>query len=200
MSENNSSNQFEVIQLNKIQGPDKWADAMGTDSTGRFISTHDEDTFDLEIWDLSMKINDPNFKTVKLTGHTDEVHCVKFVPSENLLLSGGADKSVRLWNLIDGMCLRILTGHEGDVWSVDLDRFRIVSGGRYGEIRIWGRGANNIERSLWLHSRATAIGRIKLEPAILITTDGMGGILFSDFWNFVNAQCGCGSSNKLMAS
>ena len=82
------------------------------------------------------------------------------------------------------------SGHEGDVWCVDLDRHRIVAGGRYGEVRIWGRKNNN-ERSILLHSRSTAVGRIKLEPAIMITTDGLGSILISDFWKCQNVSCGC---------
>ena len=78
-----------------------------------------------------------------------------------------------------------------------MDRHRIVAGGRYGEVRIWGRQSKSeFSRSIWLHSRATAVGRIKLEPAVLITTDGLGGIVISDFWQFCNANmsCGCGTT------
>ena len=81
------------------------------------------------------------------------------------------------------------------MWCVDLDRHRIVAGGRYGEVRIWGRDREkNFEKSIWLHSRSTAVGRIKLEPGILITTDGVGAILFSDFWQcqkIASFACGC---------
>ena len=109
---------FEIIELNQIQGPDEWADAMGADDTGRFISTQNEDNFILDIWDLSsMKttfdISSMKFKHVpimNLVGHTDEVHCVEFISTERLILSGGADKTVRVWNMIDGNCLQILTG------------------------------------------------------------------------------------------
>ena len=112
-------------------------------------------------------------------------------------MSGSADKTVRLWSLISGDCLRVLSGHEGNIWSLDLDQNRIVAGGRYGEVRIWGRQSKSeFSRSIWLHSRATAVGRIKLEPAVLITTDGLGGIVISDFWQFCNANmsCGCGTT------
>ena len=111
------------------------------------------------------------------------MHCVKFATSEDgsgLFLSGGADKTVRVWSLLNGACLKILTGHEGDIWCIDIDRHRIVAGGRYGEVRIWP--SQNEPRSIWLHSRASAVGGIKLEPAVLITTDGLGQILISDFW------------------
>ena len=92
----------------------------------------------------------------------------------------------------------LLSGLEGNVWSLDLDQHRIVAGGRYGEVRIWGRqNKSDFFRSIWLHSRATAIGRIKLEPATLITTDGLGGIIISDFLS-CNLSCGCGNlSNSI---
>ena len=103
-----------------MQGPDQWADAMGADDTGQYISTQNEETFVLDIWDVLNTLQNPVFdvKSMKfkcvpmlsLVGHTDEVHCVEFISTERLILSGGADKSVRLWNMINGNCLRILTG------------------------------------------------------------------------------------------
>ena len=94
--------------------------------------------------------------------------------------------------------MTLLSGLEGNVWSLDLDQHRIVAGGRYGEVRIWGRqNKSDFFRSIWLHSRTTAIGRIKLEPATLITTDGLGGIIISDFLS-CNLFCGCGNlSNSI---
>lgn len=185
-----SGKNFEVSQFGQIKGPEKWADALAADFTGRFLATHNEDTFELEIWDLKSTVDPHEMTTMKLTGHTEEVHCVIFYLCENLVLSGGADKSVRFWDLTNGSCVRVLTGHEGDVWCLDIDQNRIVSGGRYGEVKIWSRKVET-GRSIWLHSRSTAIGRIKLEPTGLITTDGMGGILISDFWHFNSKICGC---------
>ena len=49
----------------------------------------------------------------------------------------------------------------------------------------------NTERSIWVHSRSTAVGKIKLEPAVLITTDGLGSIVISDFWKCQKTTCGC---------
>ena len=54
-----------------------------------------------------------------------------------LVVSGGADKSVRLWDWRTGDCFSVLEGHEGKVWSVSVDRFRVASGGRHGEVRLW---------------------------------------------------------------
>ncbi len=195
------SMQFAVKESNLIRGPEAWVDAMAVDSSGRYMATHNDETFELEIWDLQLRST--HEQNLKLVGHTDEVHTVKFSLCQGLIASGGADKTVRLWNSLDGNCLKILSGTEGNVWAIDLDRHRIVAGGRHGEIRIWSNDINPIGednksdqncdfvRSLWLHTRSTAVGLIKLEPGILISTDGLGTILISDFWNFVNHKCGC---------
>ena len=94
------------------------------------------------------------------------------------------------------------TGHEGKVWSVDIDRRRIVSGGRFGEIKVWSlseciqQTSEDTEpdhnpmmtedvkgRTLCLHERTTAVGQIRIEKALLISCDGIGRITLSDFWN-----------------
>ena len=70
-----------------------------------------------------------------MQGHTDEVNSVNL--KGYLVVSGGNDKIVRLWDWRTGACLAVLEGHEGKVWSVTLDRFRVASGGRHGEARLW---------------------------------------------------------------
>ena len=102
---------------------DLYSVSMSVFITGQFMSTQNEENFILNIWDLkAMKTTyDMNqyynsmveFEHVpmfSLIGHTDEVHCVEFISTERSILSGGADKTVRLWSMIDGTCLRILTG------------------------------------------------------------------------------------------
>ena len=54
-----------------------------------------------------------------------------------MVVSGGNDQTVRLWDWRTGDCLAILEGHEGKVWSVSVDRFRVATGGRHGEARLW---------------------------------------------------------------
>ena len=115
--------------------------------------THNDETFDLCIWDLSIASevsaelsnieNDnedghlnhlnseqpltktfdypSNATTINLSGHKDEVNCVQFLLP--LIVSGSADKTVRLWKINptclnqnsnnaeeSGVCLRILGG------------------------------------------------------------------------------------------
>src|SRR5207237_9888948 len=52
------------------------------------------------------------------TGHTGAVLCIAFSPGGRRAASGGADRSVRLWDVQSGGELRRLDGHTGDVTAV----------------------------------------------------------------------------------
>ena len=41
-------------------------------------------------------------------------------------------------------------------------------------------------RSLYLHDRTTAVGQIKIKNGLLISCDGLGQIIVSDFWKLNN--------------
>src|SRR5262245_1643849 len=57
-------------------------------------------------------------------GHTAPVRSVGFSPDRVYALSGSLDKTVRLWEVQSGRCLRVLEGHS--------DSVQIVSGTRSG--------------------------------------------------------------------
>lgn len=75
--------------------------------------------------DLAIKLWDPsdNYRNIRtLNGHEHAVTSVRFVPSDrsdkNLLVSGSADRTMRLWDATTGFCVRVLKGHSDWVRSV----------------------------------------------------------------------------------
>jgi small GTP-binding protein len=54
-------------------------------------------------------------------------------------LSGSFDNTVRLWDVEDGRCLRVLEGHSGNVYSVawSADQRFALSGSGDGTVRLW---------------------------------------------------------------
>ena len=197
-----------------VKGPDDWADALATDDSGRYLTTHVEDTV-IRIWDLekgSRFVCEADYSRMmfrvethilELKGHEIDVLCVRFALGLGLILSGSSDKTIRVWDFGSGACLKVLVGHSGKVWSLDSDRHRILSGGRHGEIRIWKladvfqqsnndcEASENESESVYknsikletIHSSSTAIGQVILDRAMVVSADGLGEVVFSDFWS-----------------
>ena len=85
--------------------------------------------------------NKPN-KNVKplLTGHTHSVRSVAYSPDGQHIVSGSADKTIRIWDALTQRQIgNSLTGHTNIVFSVAYspDGRYIVSGSLDNTIRIW---------------------------------------------------------------
>ena len=59
---------------------------------------------------------------IVLVGHEGDVNCVTF--SVPFVITGSDDKTVRLWDVESGDCIRVLTGTRDKVWCVEADRHR----------------------------------------------------------------------------
>ena len=52
-----------------------------------------------------------------LQGHTGYVNCVVEL-GDGRVVSGSADKSLRVWDVGTGQCVQVLRGHTDGVWYV----------------------------------------------------------------------------------
>lgn len=76
-------------------------------------------------------------------GHQARVLSVKFSPDGKTIVSGSADKTIRLWD-VHGRSPKVLQGHEDQVWAVAYspDGQIIASSGRDRTVRLWDLEGN----------------------------------------------------------
>ncbi|KAJ5571552.1 hypothetical protein N7535_005212 [Penicillium sp. DV-2018c] len=80
----------------------------------------------IAVWDLR-RIGHTYHPVRTMRGHLGPILCIE---SENdILVSGGEDKAVRVWSLQTGACMHILNGHSLPVQFVCMDMYDIVTVG-----------------------------------------------------------------------
>ncbi|TPX55307.1 hypothetical protein PhCBS80983_g05424 [Powellomyces hirtus] len=79
----------------------------------------------------------PNTCFRTLYGHTDSVECLDFDMPFGTLVTGSADKSVRVWDLSSHKCAALLQGHTGWVRAVQIKGQTLMSGSGDHTIRQW---------------------------------------------------------------
>jgi platelet-activating factor acetylhydrolase IB subunit alpha len=100
--------------------------------------------------DLTIKLWDPadEYKNIRtLPGHDHSVSAVRFIPSGaagapasgNLLVSASRDKTLRIWDVSTGYCVKTLRGHAEWVRDVcpSLDGRYLLSAGVDQSARLW---------------------------------------------------------------
>jgi WD40 repeat protein len=79
-----------------------------------------------------------NIKCLKtLEGHRGAVLCIKQIDSD-LIISGGRDPKIRLWNLNEGKKERSFYGHKDGTWCFQkgADNKTLISGGADFKIKV----------------------------------------------------------------
>ena len=93
---------------------------------GKTIATAGQD-HTARIWD-----GETGHLLQTLTGHTDDVNWIAFVPEAlgPYVLTASDDKTVRIWNYRDGKQTGVLTGHQSKVVAVEMPTVFYANGER----------------------------------------------------------------------
>jgi len=158
--------------IKQFQGYSDRVFSLAFSPDGRLLASGSEDRW-VRVWDVR---TGQLFQF--LPGHTDEVRSVAFAPqysgrrhknfpprnpnsqilhpqSEYLLASGSYDGTVRLWDINQGECLRILEEHSDRVWSVAFspDGKTLASSSSDRTVKLWEASSGKCLQSLRGHSQ-----------------------------------------------
>jgi tricorn protease-like protein len=73
-----------------------------------------------------------------LTGHSDRIKSIAFIPNRQIFASGSYDDTIRLWNMSNGEVINVLDWNAyGAILISSLDGQMIISGNGYNAITVW---------------------------------------------------------------
>jgi WD40 repeat protein len=98
-----------------------------------------------------------------LDGHEDSVWLIRLTPDGRHVLSGGWDRTLRLWEIETGRCIHVMP-HADAVWSaaVTPDGTHAVVGDRGGTLRVWNLGSGCNVRTVKAH--VDEVASVQLSP------------------------------------
>lgn len=87
------------------------------------------------------------------------IRSVCFSPDGKLLATGAEDKLIRIWDLTTNRIIKILRGHEQDIYSLDFfpDGNRLVSGSGDRTVRIWDLRSSQCSLTLSIEDGVTTV-------------------------------------------
>lgn len=99
--------------------------------------------------------------------------------SEQVVISGSLDNTIKVWSLETGECLQTLFGHVQGIWTLAYDKLHLVSGSHDGNLKLW-----DIESGLPLHcleGHASAVTAVALSDTKIVSADDQGEVRIFDF-------------------
>ena len=121
-------------------------------------------------------------------GQNERTLCVCMSADNRLALSGGVDKTLKLWDTATGKCLRTFTEHTEQVNSVciSLDGKYALSGSRDTTVKLWDTATGKCLRTFEGHNGGIS--------SVCISRDGRLGLSGSGdttlkLWDIKNGKC-----------
>lgn len=142
----------------------------------------------IQLWDAATGLHRqtlrprPATADLPVTGHQEDENCVRFSPDGRLLVSGGEDGSVRLWNLADGTWQPLQPPHRREVLSVDFSRDGrwIMTASVDKVVRLWDVANAYASVDFTGHSNAVQCAIFSPDAREVVSVDQTGVVLIWD--------------------
>lgn len=122
------------------------------------------------------------------------VLCCIFHPSQLLLISGGDDSQIKIWDLISKSCVATLQAHFSAVTSLSIsdDGWTLLSGGRDGVVVLWNLKDYSKTATIPVYEAVECVaalprGMIASKDEIIFATGGEKGLI--KCWRSDTATC-----------
>jgi WD40 repeat protein len=91
-----------------------------------------------------------------LIGHQQPVSAIAFSPDGRQLVSSSFDKTIKLWDVNSGKCVKTLLGHRNRIWTVAFhpNGRKIASGGDDNHTKIWDLKQGRCTKTIVGHTNA----------------------------------------------
>ncbi|KAK2949283.1 putative U3 small nucleolar RNA-associated protein 13 [Blattamonas nauphoetae] len=159
--EEQNAEENEMVCLSTIVAHTKDVNVCAVSPNDAIVATGSQDK-DIKLWSFSstqtsvfsVSTTSSFFAPIStLKGHRRGIWALSFSHIDRLLASASGDSTIRVWNLADYSCLRVLEGHSGAVLNVaflpppvveekggsEVCR-ELVSSGGDGTVRVWSVG------------------------------------------------------------
>lgn len=130
----------------KRNDADIWAVAFAGSPDRVLAAGHD--------WKLTLfDVRTPVLPVHVFDGHESAVQAVAYSMPRSLIATGGADRTVRLWNAETLETTRVYRGHQDYVTALSFvpDGRQLASGDLSGVVRIWSVTTRRLQRSIRAH-------------------------------------------------
>nr|WP_290223891.1 NB-ARC domain-containing protein [Trichocoleus desertorum] len=160
-------------------------------------SGHEDQT--LRLWNLNAADGEPpalaisgnslaNPPTKIFRGHTNRIFGVAFTPDGKTLVTGSLDRTLKLWNVQTGECLKTLQGHSSWVWATALSPDgKLVASGSYDHlVKLWDLSSGECLKTLVGHS--SSVLSVAFSPDGRWLASG-GYEQMIQLWDVATGQC-----------
>lgn len=124
-----------------------------------------------------------------LRGHSETIMCLAFREKVTqlpypVLITGGYDRTIRVWNLTTGETLRVLKGHARGVRCLQFDDCKLITGSMDRTLKIWNWRTGELLRTLEGHTEG--IVSLCFNDNMLVSGSADSSIRV---WNFHTGEC-----------